>query len=321
MTVEDMSVDIWEQLGEPSDLIPGTLDTNGSLTYDSTSDGGVKLIDWINRGAARILSWKTKQGRIVRFRDLDERVFFQGYEVTGTASAGSSSTITLEAGSSSTNDYYNGMVVTLDGGTGDGQGRLVTDYNGSNLQVTVAKDWATTPDATSEYSINKAFYKFMESTDALVGDNILVDGKDKILTVTKVKDLKEETELSYRMKAESFVGNSDEIGAPTEWWIEGNGIRFNRAPEDERWYEANIRVLPEDVTTGTDIVQIPESFHTAIVLWCVWWGQLRDANATAAYATQRNLYDYMDMTVNEYDLLFEQMDGQAEFYGYGPGGY
>lgn len=321
MTVEDMSVEIWELLGEPSDLVPGTLDTNGNLTYDSTTTGGAKLLDWINRGVSRILSWKTKQGRISRFRDIDERVFFQGFEVTGTASAGSASTLTLEAGSSSVNDYYNGMVVSLTDGTGEGQSRLVTDYNGSTLQVTVASDWETTPDATSEYAINKAFYRFRESTDADVADNILVDAKDKILTVTMVKDLKDETELQYRVKGDTFVGSADETGTPNQWWIEGNGIRFDVAPEDDRWYEAHVRVLPEDVTTGTDVVQIPETFHEAVVMWCMWWGLLRNGAFTEAYAMKRNLDDHMDMTVHENDLLMEELDGQVEMYGYGPGAY
>lgn len=321
MTVEDMSVEVWEQLGEPSDLVPGTFSAAGSLTYDVTSTGGAKLLNWINTGTARILSYKTKQGRISRFRDLDERVFFQGFEETGTATAGSASTITLASGSSTTDDHYNGMVIELTDGTGDGQSRLITDYNGSTLVATVADDFDTTPDATSVYAINKAFYKFRVSTDSDVADNILVDAKDKILTVTMLKDLEGETELSYRTKGETFVGSSDEVGIPSQWWVEGNGIRFNVAPEDDRWYEAHIRVLPEDVTAGDDTVQVPETFHVAIVMWCVWWGLLRTGNYTAAYAMKRNLDDHMEMTVHEIDFKMEEMDGGVEFYGYGPGVY
>jgi len=316
MNVEDMSVAIWEQLGEPNDLVPGTLDTNGNLTYSSGSTGGTKLLGWINRAVSRILSWKTKQGRIIRFRDLDERVFFQGFEETGTAQSGTSTTITLDPTASTTDDKYNGMVVEITGGTGEDQTRLITDYNGTTLNATPSKDWSTTPDNTSTYAINKAFYRFRESTDADVGDNILVDGKDKILTVTKVKDLKSEADLQYREKTEAFVGSADEVGTPSMWWIEGNGIRFDVAPDEDRWYEAHLRVLPEDTSTGTDVVQIPETFQEAVVMWCVWYGLLRDRDYTGAYAMHRNLETFMDTTVSEQDLLTEEMDGGVQIYGY-----
>ena len=72
---------------------------------------------------------------------------------TGTAQAGASTTITLKASSSSTNDYYNGLYITITGGTGSGQIRIIEDYVGSTKVVTVDRNWTVTPDATSTYSI------------------------------------------------------------------------------------------------------------------------------------------------------------------------
>lgn len=72
--------------------------------------------------------------------------------VTGTASAGASGSITL-AGKSSTDDAYNGMVITLTGGTGSGQTRVIYDYVGGTGVTSVTPAWTTTPDNTSEYSI------------------------------------------------------------------------------------------------------------------------------------------------------------------------
>jgi hypothetical protein len=75
-------------------------------------------------------------------------------------------------------------------------------------------------------------------------------------------------------------------------------------------------VLPEDASTGTDVVQIPETFHEAVVMWVVWYGLLRDRDYTGAYAMHRNLETFMDTTVSEHDLLTEEMDGGVEVYGY-----
>lgn len=75
-------------------------------------------------------------------------------DITGTAQAGSAGSITLASGSSSTNDYYNGMVISLTSGTGSGSKGIITDYVGSTKVATVQKSTAAfTPDGTSAYSI------------------------------------------------------------------------------------------------------------------------------------------------------------------------
>jgi hypothetical protein len=74
--------------------------------------------------------------------------------ITGTAQAGGSTTsIKLAAGASAVDDFYTGMTVSLTGGTGNGQAGEIIAYNGTSKIATLAKAWASAPDATSEYSI------------------------------------------------------------------------------------------------------------------------------------------------------------------------
>lgn len=74
--------------------------------------------------------------------------------ITGTAQAGSAGSITLAAASSATDDIYNGMIITITGGTGSGGVGVITDYVGSTKVATVQKSTATfTPGASSTYSI------------------------------------------------------------------------------------------------------------------------------------------------------------------------
>lgn len=74
--------------------------------------------------------------------------------ITGTAQAGSAGSITLAAASSATDDIYNGMIITITGGTGSGGVGIITDYVGSTKVATVQKSTATfTPSASSTYSI------------------------------------------------------------------------------------------------------------------------------------------------------------------------
>lgn len=72
--------------------------------------------------------------------------------VTGTASAGASSSITLASGA--TDDMYVGATISITGGTGSGQSRVITNYVASTKVATVHKAWDTAPGATSVYSIS-----------------------------------------------------------------------------------------------------------------------------------------------------------------------
>ena len=77
-----------------------------------------------------------------------------GSAITGTAQAGAAGSITLASGASSTDDIYNGMVISLTGGTGSGSKGIITNYVGSTKVATVQKTTAAfTPDGTSTYSI------------------------------------------------------------------------------------------------------------------------------------------------------------------------
>jgi hypothetical protein len=65
----------------------------------------------------------------------------------------SSTTAKLAAGASAVDDTYNGMILTLTGGTGSGQTRVITDYVGSTKVANIDYPWGTTPDATTTYSV------------------------------------------------------------------------------------------------------------------------------------------------------------------------
>lgn len=76
-----------------------------------------------------------------------------GYIRKGTAQAGAASTITLDASASAVNDFYNGNLIVIESGTGAGQARIVTDYDGSGKVATVGENWATNPASGSVFMI------------------------------------------------------------------------------------------------------------------------------------------------------------------------
>jgi hypothetical protein len=82
-----------------------------------------------------------------------------GAAVTGTAQAGTGTSITLAAGASATNSAYVGQQITVVTANGAEVG-WITAYNGATKVATVAftgaSAWQTTPTSTSTYSIAPA---------------------------------------------------------------------------------------------------------------------------------------------------------------------
>lgn len=111
---------------------------DGTETYSRTTDSLQAIRD---RGDA---AWTTGAGTGLTAL------------ATGTAQAGAAGTITLAAGASSTNDLYNGARIMIHTGTGAGQSRIITDYNGTTKVASIAPNWVTNPSSDSEYEIQAA---------------------------------------------------------------------------------------------------------------------------------------------------------------------
>jgi hypothetical protein len=71
---------------------------------------------------------------------------------TGTAQAGDTVSITLDASASAVDDFYTGMVIRLTGGTGSGQIREIYKYDGTGKVAYVNRTW-TAPDGTTTFRI------------------------------------------------------------------------------------------------------------------------------------------------------------------------
>jgi hypothetical protein len=71
----------------------------------------------------------------------------------GTAQAGGASTITLDAGASTDNDFYVPGLITIVAGTGAVQFNRISAYDGATRVATVSHPWVIEPDNTSEFQI------------------------------------------------------------------------------------------------------------------------------------------------------------------------
>ena len=71
----------------------------------------------------------------------------------GLAQGGGTTTVTLDAGASTTTDKYRHAYVWIIAGTGSNQVRKITAYNGTTKVATVDANWTTIPDTTSQFEV------------------------------------------------------------------------------------------------------------------------------------------------------------------------
>jgi hypothetical protein len=97
-----------------------------------------------------------------------------GASHTGTAQAGGASTITLDATASTDDLQYEGRNIKITGtGTGAGQQRNISSYDGATKIATVSEAWTTQPDNTSAYTVYTGGVVAESGTNMSSFDNIM----------------------------------------------------------------------------------------------------------------------------------------------------
>lgn len=134
--------------------------------------------------------------------------------VNGTAqNGGSSNSIKLTTGASSTTGFYVGLQITLTGGPGSGDVRNIIAYDGSTKIATVDSNFSATPTSATTYSI-KAFNKMYQYRDEFIGtlktniEKVLARRPSEIRVAeidTKIKSLKDELKNLVRLNSRKAI--------------------------------------------------------------------------------------------------------------------
>ena len=128
--------------------------------------------------------------------------------LTGTATAGGASTITLPGTAIATDDIYNGSTITITGGTGSGQTRIISDYTAARV-ATVSVAWTTQPNNTSTFVISDLIGQYV---------NAEPQGRAKIVSYTSTTVVKAITEFPFfNTTAVAAADWSFELGYEDVW--------------------------------------------------------------------------------------------------------
>jgi len=123
----------------------------------------VRNSDWMRVKNIEQIDTKISIDGAGTFKEIDNQDSdFEGLVVErqNTAQAGAATTITLDAGASAVNDFFNNLTICILSGTGafaaKSQAVTITDYDGGTKVATVAAWPDGTPDATSVFRIFNA---------------------------------------------------------------------------------------------------------------------------------------------------------------------
>jgi prepilin-type N-terminal cleavage/methylation domain-containing protein len=137
---------------QSNDAVPGTCST---ATVVPNKKGNTDVL--VVRHAATCVPGDTNCDA-----DTAGKLYFQSSACSagtaGIAQGATATTITLQAASATSNtatvnNAYSGMIIRTTGGSGAGQSRVISTYNGTTLVATVTLAWTTTPDSTTTYTI------------------------------------------------------------------------------------------------------------------------------------------------------------------------
>lgn len=114
----------------------------------------VDLTQWLGSAPLALSASRVQSIAVAMSPDvIDNGVFHHNSGLkpirAGTAQNGANDSITLDAGASSTTDFYKGARIYLTSGTGAGQSRLCVAYNGTTKVATIEPNWITNPAAAT----------------------------------------------------------------------------------------------------------------------------------------------------------------------------
>lgn len=313
MTLEELMVEFYEQMGEPTDIEP----RNDSEVFDLTEESAQRSRRILNNGQTAIAMWRFPNGTIHKIRELEGTLFFKTTVLSGTAQNGGPDTITLAAGSGSVADQYKGWLVKITGGTGEGQLRLILSFDESNQQCEVDEDWDTVPDTTSEYELYKALYQFVDPSNTISGQNIPISPVDQILTMYAITDVKSQIRLYPVERTDTLSAFIKSHGIPSAFYEQNGGVKFNVAVDERRPYAIDYVKMPKALVDKDDVPEMPEQYHMAIVMWATWWYYRMKQESGAAYAAKRDLDDYLGRIQSQDSRKYDRMDGRMSVEGFG----
>jgi len=310
MTILNIVKEIFEALGEPSDLDFW----NSTRTAANTSSVAWKrLVDVVNEGCLALSSWKWPNGRQIRMRHVEDVVYLKMNPVEGVCSGVLPSSLEMAGLEDGTNLQAGKLLV----GEESGATGIVLWSSGTTLMLTGVEGSFVEGEKGKLYQREWKFETVTAGYDPETVTGIpVLTGKGAPIDVIGVYDVESGIALGETERQERYVSVGRNVVAPSSiqriprgfvldtWPLEGAvvAVRFTRGPG----------VLGYTDTEAEP--ELPPQFHWGLVLWGKWWGLQRSLETNDAYAVRKDLESFMSQTRTEYDFQDEFVTGQMKAY-------
>lgn len=353
MTLDEMILEVFDNLGRPTDVSPlDELDDNS--TINPSLQGYRQLRNWVNQGYKAITTWRTPNGRFYRQRDMIDRKYVQWgpHELT---SHNTDTTDTSEQGYDSTqhefsfpgDDYYVGnrppaMVLLGLSNLGD-----LLEYEEVaetvELQAVdptleyyrtyrqeIDADWVCLAyfiDDHTIYTIEPLPWVIPETVATIYERGInwgrfnVDQDLNDLYAIRQLRIINTKDDMDVAARTENFTQNLAELGTPSEYWREADYLYFDRHVVETQTYQIEYYKQAEALVNGSDTPAIPERYHTPIVYWASQRGLLRYGENNDAYSMRGFLDMEMRSIIKEEDLDVERYESnfRSGFTGVGYG--
>lgn len=292
------------ELGDKTDLAAGA----GLTALDAA----------INRAQVAVANWKDPQtDRLIRFKELYSDFDFQWtvYEDKAVAASCTTTSIIVTYFIAKDDDQYNDWILEF-----NGERRVIVDFTGATGTFTLASALTAAPTLTAAdtISIYKRFAMILPSTDTWVSEHISKPAASTthklgggLVDIVKVVKLEDGTEITRSDRGEFQYSDLTSVGDPSSWFLMGNRLFFNSAPDAADWFRTEYYRVPNNMSADSDEPELPESFHDAIVMLSTEWGFRRYGEDESAYLVMQRMINFMRRTKNPWDVMTDQSNQQV----------
>lgn len=282
MTLEDAAQDVWEALGEPTDLEFRNV-TTGDV--DVTTAGWGKLRRGIERGM--IATMQAKVGR-------DQRhVRWAGGTKTTSLLGGSTETVTvvsaletsLTVAEANPRDYYLGWMVD------DGTTLRRVAWSSGTL-IVLAEAFTSNPAVGTVLTLRAPFLAVEPGT-----------------VVLRVTDTTNGNDLVMRRPEDVVWESSPTVADPVAYVHAHGRVYLDPPPEGSRYFLVEQEAYPtlENVTPSASL-PVPEPLQYAVVLWATAWGFGRYLNPKMKSALRSEWRETLIETQLPEDNVLDRQD-------------
>jgi hypothetical protein len=317
MIVQDLILNFFDKVGQPSDLSPYNYPAEIPTYNAGVNDASLGFIGWtkclafLNRAYKMLANWKTPQGRLVKFRELNQTFLWQNTDFITTEVVDgvdvSGRILTFSAANFVPNQFAM-WFANING---------FTSIVISNTPTTVTFRDAPTFAAVNGFpaTFYKRWFPVVDSAAEAVamgmpaGQYVLPTSGTKIISFKRIVNLTlNNAEILPASRTQLFWDLPAVRTHPMQYRFTNLGLEFDACPVDGDLLRILYYGEPELLVTDTQEPNIPAAWHELIWMIASWLRKSQDQNSEEANADAARINRMIGERIQQYEQELDEVD-------------